>query len=202
MVALTQLLFGLALLSSRAVSECIFSNGMGAIPEDHFGAAPALDHRSLRSSTSTANSKSLAYPIDQVKEDIKSMLSNSMRFWPAGNKFSTAKVNEHQIIRSIPRVDFGSYGPFMIRLAWHCAGSYRKFDGRGGCDGARIRFDPERSWPDNTNLDKARRLIWPVKLKWPSISWGDLIILTANTAIEVMGGTPCLPCLWFSPSIL
>jgi len=155
-------------------AKCPFGGGKGPTNKDWWPEAlsiEALHHNSKKSDPMGADfdyAREFAkLDLDAVMADLKALMTDSQDWWPA---------------------DFGHYGGLMIRLAWHAAGTYRIADGRGGAGGGQQRFAPLNSWPDNANLDKARRLLWPIKQKYGNaISWADLYILAGNAALESMG---------------
>jgi catalase-peroxidase len=156
------------------VGKCPFSGGRGPTNRDWW--PEALDLKGLNQNSPAADPLGPDFnyaeafkklDLDAVIKDLTALMIDSQDWWPA---------------------DFGHYGGLFIRLAWHSAGTYRITDGRGGAGGGQMRFAPLNSWPDNANLDKARRLLWPIKQKYGnSISWADLFVLVGNVALESMG---------------
>src|ERR1700760_2565170 len=160
--------------SSAATCPIIHPAGTGTSSQDWWPNRLRLDILHLHSPLSNPMDAGFSYPaafenldFAALKNDLLALMTDSQPWWPA---------------------DFGHYGGLFIRLAWHSAGTYRVDDGRGGGGRAQQRLAPLNSWPDNVSLDKARRLLWPIKQKYGrKISWADLLILTGNVALETMG---------------
>ncbi len=163
------------LLAGLAVAAVPLLNAQQGKPNlnwwpDQLDLSPLRQHSAESNPLGTDFNYSKAFAtldLKAVKQDIQKVLTTKQAWWPA---------------------DYGNYGPFFIRMAWHSAGTYRVTDGRGGAGGGQQRFDPLNSWPDNGNLDKARRLLWPVKQKYgQKLSWADLMVLAGNVSLESMG---------------